>query len=313
MAASVTRLDLETFTSPYTPLSELIDWLQELDLLSSSMVCRRCPDMVDMELHRRADVTDKHAWRCPRCKTSRSLRTGSVFAKFPKITLRIWMRFLLKWCEDKLITEIQRELQTIGYVGSETLSRLCKHMRYLCELKLRDSPPIPMGGPGVILQMDESVFRKRPKYGRGRRPKEIWVFGLCRTDISPAIGFMTVVPNRKKETLLPIIQRCVLPNSTIHSDQWGAYLNVRNLPNVARHATVNHSMHFVDPHTGVNTQAIEAYWSRKKAKLRRMHGCYGYDTESYLKELMFRERYCRTSTHGLRNLLAFIAEKYPVD
>ncbi|KAI8516529.1 hypothetical protein Bbelb_051100 [Branchiostoma belcheri] len=152
------------------------------------------------------------------------------------------MRFLLKWAEDKLMKDIKAELAPVGC----TLYRMCRLLRTICERKLVDVPPIPMGGPNVILQMDESCFRKKPKYRRGQRPRPIWVFGIVRTDVRPAIGYMTVVERRNVATLLPIIQRSVLPGSTVYSDEWAAYRNVENLPNVAHH--------------GVHTKHIEAYW-----------------------------------------------------
>ncbi|XP_035665415.1 uncharacterized protein LOC118408667 [Branchiostoma floridae] len=311
MSKPVSELDLETLTSPNKSIFHLINWMQGLELLHWSMQCEHCPN-VDMEFKKKRDIADKFAWRCPvpACRSTTSIRAGSIFQEFPKVSLAIWMRFIQKWCEDKLITEIQNELRVVGFVGKKTLSAMCRLMRRLCDFKLIDVPVVPMGGASAILEMDESCFRKTPKYGRGRRPKPIWVFGIVQTDVRPAIGYMTVVERRDQATLLPIIERCVLPGSTIHSDQWAAYRNVHHLPNIVHHGTVNHSQNFVDPTTGVHTQHIEAYWSRKKAKLRRMRGCLPTDLESYLKEFMWRERYCRTSNEGLQNMLKYITEKY---
>ena len=72
---------------------------------------------------------------------------------------------------------------------------------------------------------------------------------------------MEIVPQRDAATLLPIIQAHVANGTIIHSDQWAAYNRVASIPGVASHASVNHSINFVDPSTGVHTQNIESYWN----------------------------------------------------
>ena len=69
---------------------------------------------------------------------------------------------------------------------------------------------------------------------------------------------MEIVPRRDVATLLPIIQQHVLPGTTIWSNEWAAYSRVAAIPGVAGHSVINHSLHFVDPVTGVNTQAVES-------------------------------------------------------
>jgi len=64
--------------------------------------------------------------------------------------------------------------------------------------------------------------------------------------------------DRSAETLIPIILNYVKYGSIIISDQW-------QLTQYGyEHKTVNHSENFVDPDTGVCTNAIEAYCSRVK-------------------------------------------------
>ena len=93
---------------------------------------------------------------------------------------------------------------------------------------------------------------------------------------------MELVPNRQAAILLPIIQQHVNPGSIVHSDEWRAYTTVVALPNVASHGTVNHSITFVDPATGVHTQHIESYWSHTKLKLKRMKGCHSLTATKFL-------------------------------
>ena len=148
---------------------------------------------------------------------------------------------------------------------------------------------------------------------RGRPPTQhIWVFGLCDTSHTPGRGYMEIVQRRDAATLLPIIQAHVAPGTVIHSDEWAAYNRVSNLPNVASHSVVNHSIHFVDPTTGTHTQAVESYWNRVKMKLKRMKGCHAHQLPSYLDEFMWRERYGTTRREAFTNIMDNISTQYRV-
>ena len=130
------------------------------------------------------------------------------------------------------------------------------------------------------------------QYHRGRTTNhEVWLFGMVDVSQQLAMEYMQIVPDRTAQTLLPIIQRHTLPNTTVHSDQWQSYNRVQTLPNVSSYSTVNHSLHFVDPATGVHTQNIESYWGKVKLKFKRMKGCHASQLPSYLDEFMWRERY----------------------
>ena len=140
----------------------------------------------------------------------------------------------------------------------------------------------------------------------------MWVFGIVDTSQEPALGYMEIVPARDAATLLPIIQAHTAAGTTVYSDQWGAYNRVQTLGNVAAHSTVNHSLHFVDPVTGVHTQNVESYWNRVKGKLKRMKGCHEDQLPSYLDEFMWRERHGRTAGMAWNNIMRDIGTQYPV-
>ena len=136
---------------------------------------------------------------------------------------------------------------------------------------------------------------------------------MVDTSEEPGLGYMEVVPSRDANTLLPIIQAHTAPGTTIHSDQWRAYSNVITLPAVHGHGVVNHSLHFVDPVTGVHTWTVESYWNRVKTKLKRMKGVHGNQLPSHLDEFMWRERFGKTGNDALLNIImANISTQYPV-
>ena len=131
---------------------------------------------------------------------------------------------------------------------------------------------------------------------------------MVDTSHSPALGHMEIVPDRTRTTLLPIIQAIdTLPNTVIHSDDYSTYAAVGQLPNVARHGIMNHSLHFVDPVTNIHTQHIESYWNRVKIKFKKMRGADNNQLPSYR-----RERYGTDADSCLDNLFRDIAHDYPV-
>ena len=161
-------------------------------------------------------------------------------------------------------------------VTEMTAIQCYQYLRDVCSWRLTSvDSPLLLGGQGVVVQIDESLFRHKPKvniegseqlltfcdifsqHHRGRPPRsEQWVFGMVDTSTTPALGIMEMVPCRDAATLLPIIQQHVRPGTIIWSDEWAAYRRVQQLPAVTQHATVNHSIEFVNPVTGVHTQHV---------------------------------------------------------
>ena len=136
---------------------------------------------------------------------------------------------------------------------------------------------------------------------------------MVDTSRTPALGLLRMVPNRTRTTLLPIIQAHTRPGTIIHSDDYATYRNaVGQLPNVAMHQVVNHSLNFVDPITGVHTQHVESYWNRVKRKFKQMMGVDRDQMPSYLDEFMWQERYGDTEHNCFNNIIRDINIQYPV-
>jgi hypothetical protein len=161
-------------------------------------------------------------------------------------------------------------------------------------------------GANCVVEIDESLFAKA-KPGPGRPVPQLWVFG----GYEPATkkGFLVTVPRRDAGTLLAVIQQWIRPGTTVHSDQWGAYNQLANIGYA--HGTVNHTLHFVDPNTGVTTNRVESMWQRAKAKFKAGMGPTNRNMiGDYFVEFMWGQRFGKQ--HAFYNICTHISEQYPV-
>ena len=78
----------------------------------------------------------------------------------------------------------------------------------------------PLGGEGRTVEIDESKFGKR-KFWRGHRVEGVWVFDALKRETGRV--FMQTVEKRDAQTLIPLLEKWVLPKTTVISDCWKAY------------------------------------------------------------------------------------------
>ena len=116
------------------------------------------------------------------------------------------------------------------------------------------------------------------------------MFGVVSTRYSTARGYFEVVERRDRASLIPILQRVLLPGTEVHSDDWGAHFNITaHAATVQTHGVVVHAANFVNPVTGVHTQKEESAWSRLKYKVKMRKGVRNYNLQSFLNEHMWRD------------------------
>jgi len=96
----------------------------------------------------------------------------------------------------------------------------------------------------------------------------------------------------------------------IWSDQWAAYNGIVNLPGNYGHQTVNHSVIYVDPNTGCQTNNFEARWNACKVKFKAMFGVHRHVLPSYLDEHMWRGR--RDRLNYFDDIVQAIRQQYHV-
>ena len=140
-------------------------------------------------------------------------------------------------------------------IGKNTLRRILKKIAMFVVPKYYTSIN-EIGGNGMIVEVDESKFGKC-KYNRGHHIDGVWVFGAVERSLERKI-FLIAVQNRSSETLMNLMKTYINKNSTIFSDCWKGYNNVKNY--FSNHLLVNHSKWFKDPISGVHTNTIEGNW-----------------------------------------------------
>jgi transposase len=132
------------------------------------------------------------------------------------------------------------------------------------------------------IEVDESYFggARKGKRGRGASGK-VAVFGLLKRK---GKVYAKIIPNAKRETLMPIIRKKVVPDSIVYTDTFRSYevLDITGF----RHHRINHSKLFADKKNHIN--GIENFWNQAKRHMRKFNGI---DRESFvyfLKECEWR-------------------------
>lgn len=299
---SVSAYDFNVTQMRSATIDIVVERLMNINLLKRVLNCTDC--CRPMSLLKDKMYVDGCCWRClnracQRNKLRVTIRTGSFFYGMRSSLVDIFS-VIFCWTQEKPVKVVAEDFGLNKSTVIAIYSRLRDIIGEYC-----DSITPSLGGPGIVCQVDESLFSHKVKAHRGRPPQEqVWVFGIIDTSRSKDNLYLQVVGDRSANTLMPIISRVVRPKSTIYSDEWAGYKRLSQLGYV--HKTVNHSKHFVDPESGVHTQNIESQWNVLKTRIKRMKGVRRVDLPQYLKEFMWRNAYPENSFLALIPLIALL-------
>ena len=283
---------------------KMFNWLKDKKLLGDyqNATCEKC---YFGKLRLQTDKSfsqDGIYWRCNNssCRKKISIRKNSWFEKSHmslESILKLTYYWVYKYPEELLMHELK--------IGSDhTAVDWYNFAREVCvEVLERNSEQI--GGPGEIVEIDESKFGKR-KYHRGKRVDGVWVFGGI--DRRTKRCFLQTVTNRSAETLIPIIIANIKPGTTIMSDCWKAYSKIKEEGYL--HSTVNHSIEFKSSE-GACTNTIESTWNAVKKSLPKF-GTRKDMYDTYFAEYCIRKQYLKPSSDRFLKFLELITEVHPV-
>jgi transposase-like protein len=173
-------------------------------------------------------------YKCYQCRKQFTVKVGTVFED-SHVKMNLWLQAMYLLCSSKKGISSNQLSRTLGV----TL-KTAWFMSHRIREAMRVTGLEPMGGPGEIVEIDETVIGK--------------VDGAPKTIIGGRSGFRNVaftlverggesrtfhVDGVTMATLVPIIRANVHPQSTVMTDEHASYQHLGN--DFARHFSVNHS------------------------------------------------------------------------
>lgn len=260
---------------------QLINWCFEKQLLHNTVICDKC--YVSMRFVTYKRNKDGFAWRCLTLKCSnykkyKSLRLNSFFDFYSldiKTILQIIIRYASKTTRHSIILYF-------GHLNKKTPTKIIKDI--ITRMPNPDFSNNKLGGPGFIVQVDETMLNYKCKSHRGRSASNK-TDALCIIEYENNItrAFATIIPDKSSGTLIPIICSQVAANSVIWTDEHRSYSCLSTFNYI--HNTVCHKYEFVNSLTGVNTQAVESFNNIIKYEIKKRKGVKTNERAEFLKEI----------------------------
>jgi transposase len=265
---------IKQFLEDYSTDDACLDKIYKLTCRGS---CAKCGEVKPY-----VRVKGRRCYQCPKCYYQLYPTAGTVFEK-TRTPLTYWFFAIFLFTVSKnglSACELQRHLG----VTYKTAFRMLQQIRLL----IQNDESLFSG----VVEMDETFiggknknrhFNKKFKYSKGRGYQ----------DKTPVFGVLErggrvnayAVPDTTAETLKTMTYKYVELDSTVMTDEWGAY---RGLCVYYDHQVCHHSRkQYVNG--DISTNGIENFWSIVK---RSIHGSYIKVSRKYLQlylnEVVFR-------------------------
>lgn len=272
------RYTIKDFNTQFPDDDACLEYLKEQRYPGGIAHCEKCEK--ERKHHR---VTGRPAYACDYCGSMISPMAGTIFEK-SSTSLRLWFYAMYLMASTRCGISAKQIQQETG-VTYKTAWRMFKQIRSL----LFENTQLE----GLLVEMDETYFGPKRKRGRKRgrpgpdSPKQC-VVGVVERSTPERAGRVVALTtkNAQKATLLGIAKECILPESTVFTDEWLGYTGFGN--ERYTHRRVNHSEK-IYVMGDVHTQTIDGFWSLVKNGIRGVYHSVGKQyLQTYLDEFSFR-------------------------
>jgi ISXO2-like transposase domain len=268
--------------------------LQKL-LLKVGSPCEVCTTPMVLRVENK-NVYGKELF-CRNCHTHHSLLSRSIFYH-SHLSLFISSQLLVFFDTQCTVTQAM----ALSNVAHANVSHFYKHIRERLQ-EYNKNHPI-MYDAEEIVEGDETMIRAlKNEPTDAREGSEGWVIGL----VGRKSGFihLEIIPDRKKETLITIINAHVPPHTRITTDMHASYGDLSHTheyaPTFKYHVgSASFVMTYREPsaiHESwlVHTNTIEGTWAQLKAHFHLSHGWPAQYVHLVLAEYIYRSRQIRLS------------------
>jgi transposase-like protein len=289
------RYTINHFNADFPNDDACLEYIKEQRFPNGVTLCEKCK--TERKHHR---VSGRTAYACDYCGNHIYPLAGTIFEK-STTSLRLWFYAMYLMGSTRCgisAKQIQRETG----VTYKTAWRMFKQIRTLL------SEDVKLEGSSV--EMDETYFGGKRKYGRGR-PMRGDKTKTAIVGIAERKGrvIAKTAPDVSGSTLLGVVKEHILPESMIFTDEWQAYDGIKHMEGGYQHRRIKHKAH-VYVRGDVHTNTIEGFWSLVK---RGIGGVYHAVSQKYLQTYLdeYTFRYNRRASGNLifRSILERVSEK----
>lgn len=274
---------------------EFAQWLQELRLLDANPRCEGCGSAAIIQPSRDYQA-DGVCFRCRnwRCHRAWSVRAGSFFPANAHLSILQQCRLIVAWHNRVTAASTARQWGitrlTVQDYFNQYLSQIVRYVDTLID----NGEFNFMGGENVV-EIDESVYQNVRDEATGHLHETRWVIGLMER--TTGLLWLEQVPNRRRVSLLPIIEEHVPAGTIVNTDEFSTYaasLSDRGY----LHFSINHSAgeyvredeYFDGANmvpTTVTTNHLESVWATLRGAMRYRAQRTVQNIDRELSRLMF--------------------------